>query len=213
MKKSGFTLISLLSLRKRSCKQSLRPSGLKGFTLIELLVTISILAILMMIVLISYINVMKNGRDAKRKSDLAMIQSALEQYHADQGYYPSNISLTVRTNGCFISLQNFVITSSNYDLWLKNITGSSVPRPTPEKFYLTKLPTDPKDYCPNNDDASARIYLYAPQPATCDNGNAGFCTSYCIYAKMENSSNESSDSLCSNATLQSYGYKYSVRSP
>lgn len=60
----------------------------KGFTLIELLVTVSILAILMTIALLSYGTIQKNARDNKRKSDISSIQSALEQYHADQGYYP-----------------------------------------------------------------------------------------------------------------------------
>jgi len=71
----------------------------KGFTLVELLVTISILAILMTIAMISYGNVQKNARDNKRKSDISTIQSALEQYHSDQGYYPTssdfNIPVTV----------------------------------------------------------------------------------------------------------------------
>lgn len=62
----------------------------KGFTLIELLVTISILSILMTIALISYGSVQKNARDGKRKSDISIIQSALEQYHSDQGFYPTS---------------------------------------------------------------------------------------------------------------------------
>ncbi len=62
-----------------------------GFTLVELLITISIIAILSAIGLIAYSTVMKQGRDAKRKSDLASIQSALENYHADQNYYPQSL--------------------------------------------------------------------------------------------------------------------------
>lgn len=63
----------------------------KGFTLVELLVTISILAVLMTLALISYQNIQKNARDARRKSDIVSIQSALEQYHSDQGYYPASL--------------------------------------------------------------------------------------------------------------------------
>lgn len=59
-----------------------------GFTLIELLITITIIAILSAIGLVSYTTFVKNARDAKRQSDLKFIQSALEQYHADQKYYP-----------------------------------------------------------------------------------------------------------------------------
>lgn len=62
----------------------------RGFTLVELLITISIISILSAIGLVSYTNLVKNSRDAKRQSDVKFIQSALEQYHADQKYYPLN---------------------------------------------------------------------------------------------------------------------------
>lgn len=63
-------------------------SKTRGFTLIELLVTISIIAILSAIGLVAYSAVMRQGRDSKRQSDLRSIQSALEQYYADQLNYP-----------------------------------------------------------------------------------------------------------------------------
>lgn len=64
-----------------------------GFTLIELLITITIIAILSAIALVSYTAFMKNSRDAKRQSDLKFIQSALEQYHADNFKYPESLSI------------------------------------------------------------------------------------------------------------------------
>lgn len=69
-------------------------SKIRGFTLIELLVTITIIAILMAIAISAYMGFQKNARDAKRKSDLATIQSALEQYHADKLYYPAKAEVT-----------------------------------------------------------------------------------------------------------------------
>ncbi len=66
-------------------------SNQKGFTLIELLVVISIIAVLSVIGLVAYGNVLKSSRDAKRQSDLKFIQSALEEYHADQIYYPDSL--------------------------------------------------------------------------------------------------------------------------
>lgn len=60
----------------------------KGFTLVELLITISIIAVLAAVGLVVYTSVMKQGRDAKRQSDLRTIQSALEQYYADNFSYP-----------------------------------------------------------------------------------------------------------------------------
>lgn len=64
----------------------------RGFTLIELLVTISIIAVLAAIGLVAYSSVMKQGRDAKRQSDLRSIQSALNQYFIDQNSYPQIIT-------------------------------------------------------------------------------------------------------------------------
>lgn len=62
---------------------------LAGFTLLELLVVISIIVILVTIGMSSYSTAQKKGRDAKRKSDLKEIQTALEQYYAVCGYqYP-----------------------------------------------------------------------------------------------------------------------------
>lgn len=63
-----------------------------GFTLIELLITITIIAILSAIALVSYTSFIKNSRNVKRQSDLKFIQSALEQYHADQKYYPFQVT-------------------------------------------------------------------------------------------------------------------------
>lgn len=86
-----------------------------GFTLVELLITITIIAILSVIALVSYTSFIKSSRDAKRQSDLKFIQSALEQYHADQKYYPDSTSV--------IPGQSLVFGS---------------------KIYLNQVPTDPK---------------------------------------------------------------------
>jgi len=60
----------------------------RGFTLIELLIVISIIALLSLIGLVAYSEFLKTARNNKRLSDLKLIQSALEDYHADQLYYP-----------------------------------------------------------------------------------------------------------------------------
>jgi len=85
-----------------------------GFTLIELLITISIISILSVIGIVVYSSVIKQGQDSKRQSDLRSIQSALEQYHNDQGFYPTAIS-----------------------------SGSPLPRPSGGMAYMNIIPTDP----------------------------------------------------------------------
>lgn len=60
-----------------------------GFTLIEILVVISIIAVIISIAIVSYTTINKQSRDAKRKSDLEQVRSALEMFRSDIGYYPS----------------------------------------------------------------------------------------------------------------------------
>lgn len=62
-----------------------------GFTLIELLVVIVIIAILATLLTVNFIGVRQRGRDAKRKSDLKQIQTALELYRSDNGLYPATV--------------------------------------------------------------------------------------------------------------------------
>lgn len=136
-----------------------------GFTLIELLITISIIAILSAIGLISFKVVLEKGRDAKRQADLKIIQSALEQYRTDQGFYPA------------------VLPSSSP---FTNLVGRPTPYPSP-KTYLSTVPSDPQGTYPYK-------YVAIPDsPAACSNGDISaasgsqaFCKSYCLYTKLEN---------------------------
>ncbi|MBI2314653.1 type II secretion system protein [Candidatus Daviesbacteria bacterium] len=99
----------------------------KGFTLIELLITISIIAILSTIGLIVYTEVLQQGRDSKRQSDLRSIQSALEQYNHDQGFYPA------------ATPSPLVFGSGNS---LTSNTGNPNPSPSP-KVYMNEVPAEP----------------------------------------------------------------------
>lgn len=155
-----------------------------GFTLVELLITISIIAILVTIGVVIYSSALKSGRDAKRQSDLRSIQSALEQYHNDQGFYPA---AGLDTNLAASPPPAFT-----------NCTGNVSPC-TVTKTYMNQLPQDPK---------SPPRYKYESLPSTCDNSTtANRCTSYCLYAKLENS-NPGLLSGCPNTT-----YNFTVTPP
>jgi prepilin-type N-terminal cleavage/methylation domain-containing protein len=69
----------------------------RGFTLIELMIVIVILGVLILVGVSGYKSSVVSSRDAKRKADIAKVQSALENYRNNQsldGNYPSVINYT-----------------------------------------------------------------------------------------------------------------------
>ena len=63
-----------------------------AFSLIELLVVIAIIAILLAVSAFGLQGSRASARDAKRKSDLEAIRSALELYKSDHNYYPLRVN-------------------------------------------------------------------------------------------------------------------------
>lgn len=129
----------------------------KGFTLIEILITIAIISIVFGVVVTSAIQLQKSGRDAKRKSDLRTIQSALQQYYTDNFNYPMSNGaspLVLSPGGTF--------------------SGSG-------KTYLNSIPKDPNNATPYLYKALNSSNL------DCDNTPAANnpCVKYCLYAYLE----------------------------
>ncbi len=77
-----------------------------GFTFIELLVTVTIMAVMMAVAMVSYSNTNLRSRDAKRKADLEVIRSALEICRSNDGRYPGSVYASVSCTGGTVTLQN-----------------------------------------------------------------------------------------------------------
>jgi prepilin-type N-terminal cleavage/methylation domain-containing protein len=89
----------------------------KGFTLVELLVVISIIGILSVVSLASFMRVQIKARDAQRKSDLDAVSKALMMYYNDYGTFPDTFDF------------------DNIDV---GFTGAN------EQVYMRVTPEDPK---------------------------------------------------------------------
>jgi len=72
----------------------------KGFTIVELLIVIVVIGILATLVITAYSGIQQKARNSKRQTDVNALQTALEGFHTDKGYYPS---LTDMNNPNFIS--------------------------------------------------------------------------------------------------------------
>lgn len=167
----------------------------RGFTLVELLVVIGIVALLSAIGLVVYTSVLKQGRDSKRQSDLRTIQSGLEQYYSDQGFYPTQDPIPSKDNGLDTLLGNQAL-SQRFHSNIGNQTLSATP-----KVYINSLPQDPL--------ASPQPrYRYEALPVECDNQITNRCITYCLYANLENTS-ISNLSGCADVS----GYDFAVTPP
>lgn len=154
-----------------------------GFTLIELLIVLAIISILAVLGTYGYTAALKISRDTKRQADLKVIQAALEQYHADNHFYPPQpLSFPPVTQ-------------------LTNATGQPTPPPVTQ-IYLNNIPQDPI-YT-----ALSSVYRYEPYRR--DGGvciTPTDCQLYCLYAVMELGS--SMIDLCPNRS----GYTLEVSPP
>ncbi|MBI2326421.1 prepilin-type N-terminal cleavage/methylation domain-containing protein [Candidatus Collierbacteria bacterium] len=78
----------------------------KGFTFIELLVSVTIMAVMMAVAIVSYSSTNVRSRDTKRKADMETIRSALEICRSNTGEYPAVIYNSVVCSDTTVTLQN-----------------------------------------------------------------------------------------------------------
>jgi len=69
----------MISLKKRN----------QGFTIVELLIVIVVIGILALLVITTYSGIQQKARNSKRQTDVQSVQTQLEAFFSQNGYYPS----------------------------------------------------------------------------------------------------------------------------
>jgi general secretion pathway protein G len=116
-----------------------------GFTLIEIMVVVAILGILAAFVLPKIMSRPDQARIVKVKQDILTIQSALDLYKLDNGYYPS--------------------TDQGLSALVTKPTVPPIPRDWKADGYLQEVPFDPwgEPYQYLNESEKLKIYSYGPK--------------------------------------------------
>jgi type II secretion system protein G len=84
-----FNLKNLFRKSNLNFQKEFNNSFKRSFTIIELLVVVAVIGLLASVVLVSLKGVKGEARDARRKTDLKAIQTALEMYYNDNNKYPT----------------------------------------------------------------------------------------------------------------------------
>lgn len=69
----------MISLKKRN----------QGFTIVELLIVIVVIGILALLVITTYSGIQAKARNSKRQTDIQSVQTQVEAFFSQNGYYPS----------------------------------------------------------------------------------------------------------------------------
>ena len=115
---------------------------MRGFTLIEVMVVVVILGILAAVIVPKIMSRPEQARIVKVKQDILAIQSALDLYKLDNGFYPT--------------------TDQGLQALVTKPSMQPVPRHWKSEGYLQDLPTDPwgQTYQYLNDNEKLRIFSF-----------------------------------------------------
>lgn len=141
---------------------SLKKSN-RGFTIVELLIVIVVIGILALLVITTYSGIQAKARNSKRSSDIATIQTQLEAFFQNSGYYPSladmNSSSWLATN--MKSLDTGALVDPSNPTQSKTLVGS----PT-AKSYSYAVKDSSGNSCETDDTTCSQYTLTAEYEGT-----------------------------------------------
>lgn len=147
----------MISLKKRN----------KGFTIVELLIVIVVIGILALLVITTYSGIQQKARNSQRQTDVQSLQTQLESFYSQNGYYPS-------------------LTNMNSTSWLstnmKSLDHEALIDPSNPTYSKTLLSAP-----------AAKSYAYAvlnSSDASCE-ADATTCAKYTLTATYEGTVNGS----------------------
>ncbi len=149
----------MISLKKRN----------SGFTIVELLIVIVVIGILALLVITTYSGIQAKARNSKRSSDIKSLQTQIEAFYSQKGYYPSRTdmnTLDFRTDE------------------MKSLDPKAIEDPS----STTCDPTADTSPCfVGTASAAAKAYAYAPlntSNTSCE-GDSTTCVKYTLTATFE----------------------------
>ena len=69
----------------------------KGFTIVELLIVIVVIGILATLVIVTFTGIQQKGRNTQRQTDINAVDSHVEAFNAQYGFYPTQADLATPT--------------------------------------------------------------------------------------------------------------------
>ena len=157
----------MISLKKRNLNS-------KGFTIVELLIVIVVIGILALLVITTYSGIQAKARNAKRQTDIQSLQTQLEAFFSQNGFYPSRTDL----NGSGWLSTNMKSLDQNALVDPSNATQSKtlLAAPAAKSYSYAVTQSDGSTSCESDDTGCAKYTLTATYEGTV-NGAATYSKS------------------------------------
>ena len=136
----------------------------KGFTIVELLIVIVVIGILATLVIVTFTGIQQKARNSQRQSDLQALQTQLEAFYSQNGYYPALADIN---------------TTSWRDSNMKNLDKNAMIDPSNSDQTSATLASEP----------AAKVYSYEVTDSDDAACSGETCAKYTLTATYEGTVN------------------------